>query len=152
MFHHCTTVLRKNQNMAQLVLLWRGSRKSKAMAVAEEKDQKASEDEKEIDNGLVLLLRLALYSLHFAISNDPENSKWELLQLDIFYGQPPQIFGNFPIILIWCRRMSLVFQMGAILHLILFSILCCWKLKISLWFSVTPPRSSSCFCCCYTEE
>ena len=43
--------------MAQLVLLWRGSRKSKAMAVAEEKDQKASEDEKEIDNGLVLLLR-----------------------------------------------------------------------------------------------
>ena len=39
------------------------------MAVAEEKDQKASEDEKEIDNGLVLLLRLALYSLHFAISN-----------------------------------------------------------------------------------
>ena len=39
------------------------------MAVAEEKDQKASEDEKEIDNGLVLLLRLALYSLNFAISN-----------------------------------------------------------------------------------
>ena len=39
------------------------------MAVAEEKDQKASEDEKEIDNGLVLLLRLALYSLLFAISN-----------------------------------------------------------------------------------
>ena len=39
------------------------------MAVAEEKDQKASEDEKEIDNGLVLLLRLALSSLHFAIPN-----------------------------------------------------------------------------------
>ena len=39
------------------------------MAVAEEKDQKISEDEKEIDNGLVLLLRLALYSLNFAIFN-----------------------------------------------------------------------------------
>ena len=39
------------------------------MAVAEEKDQKASEDEKEIDNGLVLLLRLTLYSLQFTIFN-----------------------------------------------------------------------------------
>ena len=39
------------------------------MAVAEEKDQKASEDEKEIDNGLVLLLRLASCSILFAISD-----------------------------------------------------------------------------------
>ena len=39
------------------------------MAVAEEKDQKASEDEKEIDNGLVLLLRLALNSLHSTFFN-----------------------------------------------------------------------------------
>ena len=39
-----------------LVLFRRVSRKAKAAAVAEEKDQKA-EDEKEIDNGLVLLLR-----------------------------------------------------------------------------------------------
>ena len=42
--------------LSPLVLFVRASRKAKAAAVAEEKDQKA-EDEKEIDNGLVLLLR-----------------------------------------------------------------------------------------------
>ena len=42
--------------MLLLVLFVRVSRKAKAAAVAEEKDQK-TEDEKEIDNGLVLLLR-----------------------------------------------------------------------------------------------
>ena len=43
-------------NVLLLVLFVRVSRKAKAAAVAEEKDQK-TEDEKEIDNGLVLLLR-----------------------------------------------------------------------------------------------
>ena len=42
--------------MAFFILFVRVSRKAKAAAVAEEKDQKA-EDGKEIDNGLVLLLR-----------------------------------------------------------------------------------------------
>ena len=45
-----------HQTWSPLVLFVRASRKAKAAAVAEEKDQKA-EDEKEIDNGLVLLLR-----------------------------------------------------------------------------------------------
>ena len=45
-------------NVLLLVLFVRVSRKAKAAAVAEEKDQKGElEDEKEIDNGLVLLLR-----------------------------------------------------------------------------------------------
>ena len=43
-------------NMVSLALFCRSSRKAKAVPVAEEKDQKV-DDEKEIDNGLVLLLR-----------------------------------------------------------------------------------------------
>ena len=43
-------------NVVSLALFCRSSRKAKAVPVAEEKDQKV-DDEKEIDNGLVLLLR-----------------------------------------------------------------------------------------------